>query len=117
MSTEQEKNQAVQFAITDIGLTEDEAKQAFYDFYPNNDYNYCETCGKKLIDFGDNKNCNDDIEDEFCDKCWAEFEKQLEQFKIPCTICGNDCISYEYELKNGKPACYDCYLEDFYKKD
>lgn len=32
---EEEKEQAINYAINDIGLTEDEAEEAFYSFYPS----------------------------------------------------------------------------------
>ena len=79
MTSEQEKNQAVEFAITDIGLTKDEAEQAFNDFYPRDENNYCDTCGKILKDFGDNKNCNDMFEDDYCNKCWDKKKINFEK--------------------------------------
>ena len=78
MTSEQEKNQAVQHAITDIGLTEFEAEQAFNNFYPHDDNNYCDTCEKVLIDFGENKNCLDMFLDDYCTKC---FKKEKINFK------------------------------------
>jgi len=80
-TTDQEKARAIQYAITDAGLTKDEAEEAFYNYYPEDENKYCDTCGKKLNDSGENKNCNDDIEDDFCTECWKKFEERLNQFK------------------------------------
>ena len=79
ITSENEKNQAIQYAITDIGLTESEAEQAFNDFYPRNDNDYCDTCGKILIDYGENKNCNNSYDDDFCDKCHQEYINNFEK--------------------------------------
>ena len=77
-TSENELDQAKQFAITDIGLTEFEAEQAVNDFYPHDDNRYCETCGKILIDFGKNKNCLDMFDDDYCINC---FKIEKENFK------------------------------------
>jgi hypothetical protein len=81
MTTEQEKDMAIGFAITDIGLTEDEAEMEFDNCYPQDDNKYCEDCGAILIDSGSDKNCDNDWEDDYCSKCWEKHEKILKEFE------------------------------------
>ena len=68
------EEQAKQFAMTDLGLTEDEAEQAVADFLPVIDGDYCQDCGCELID---GKNCQDSIYDDYCNDCWDKYKKQI----------------------------------------
>ena len=44
MNKEDIKKQAIEFAKSDIVLTEEESEQAFDDYYPQDDNRYCDTC-------------------------------------------------------------------------
>jgi hypothetical protein len=79
MATEDEKTLAISNAMADIGLTEDEAELEFDSCYPQDDNKYCVDCGIKLIDSGENKNCDNDCEDDYCTKCWKDWEKKFEE--------------------------------------
>jgi len=60
MTSQDEMDQAVQYAMSDIGMDEEEAIEAFYNYYPVDDNNYCDDCGKIIEDF----------EDDYCKECW-----------------------------------------------
>lgn len=55
-----------------IGLTEDEADNAYYDMgmdiIPEG---YCQECGTKLTD---GINCNDEYADDYCNNCAAKYD-------------------------------------------
>jgi len=80
MSKEDIKKQAIELAKSDIGLTEDEAEQAFEDHYPHDDNRYCDTCGTILSDYGEDKNCKDQSLDDYCQTCWDKSNKELEDY-------------------------------------
>jgi len=66
------KDMAISHAVSDIGLTPDEAEDAYYNYFPTSDIiNPCMDCGVEV----------DNLDNEICDTCWNKFNKTLEQAK------------------------------------
>lgn len=64
------RTQAIDCAMRDIGLTQDEAERAWEEMSPhfnNRIINPCQDCGVEI----------DNLDNNICDKCWARFQKRV----------------------------------------
>lgn len=69
---------AKQYAIHDIGLTDDEADRAIEEFLPRIDTSdYCDDCGCRLT-----KDNTEEPGDEICKTCWQKCLKTLDDLNL-----------------------------------
>ena len=82
------KSLAIDYAVKDGGLTQDEAERAVDSYFPVIDSDYCQDCGCKLTEAN-----TEDIMDEICETCWSKCLQTIKDLQ--------SCIpGYHKELLN-----------------
>ena len=83
--------EAKSFAMSDIGLTSDEADEAISDFVSRLDDSerYCNDCYVKLTKY----NCYNELNDDYCNECHNKLQFNLVKRMGGIHACGFDDVN------------------------